>query len=82
MVQIYLRRPGDTDAPSHTLRAFQRVYIPKGETKEVVLTLSDDNFLWFDTQTNAMNLVEGNYELLYGGTSDIDSLHKIQVKVL
>ena len=82
VVQIYLRRPGDTDAPSHTLRAFQRVYIPKGETKEVVLTLSDDNFLWFDTQTNAMNLIEGNYELLYGGTSDIDSLHKIQVKVL
>ena len=81
VVQIYLTRPGDTDAPSHTLRAFKRIYIPKGETKEVDFTLSDDNFLWFDTSTNNMNLVNGKYELLYGGTSDKSQLKKVQITV-
>ncbi len=82
VVQIYLRRPGDADAPSHTLRAFKRVYIPAGETKEVNLPLSDDNFLWFDTATNNMNLVSGDYELLYGGTSDASHLNKIRLTIL
>ena len=82
VVQIYLRRSGDADAPSHTLRAFKRVYIPAGETKEVNLTLSDDNFLWFDTATNNMNLVSGDYELLYGGTSDASHLNKIRLTIL
>ena len=81
VVQVYLTRPGDTDAPSHTLRAFKRIYIPKGETKEVNFTLSDDNFLWFDTSTNNMNLVNGKYELLYGGTSDKSQLKKVQITV-
>ena len=80
-VQVYLRRPGDADAPSHTLRAFKRVYVPKGETKEIKLTLSDDNFLWFDTSTNNMNLISGEYELLYGGTSDTRQLKKIRLMI-
>ena len=82
VVQVYLRRPGDADAPSHTLRAFQRVHINKGETQKVILSLSDENFLWFNPDTNDMNLVKGEYELLYGGTSDTNALHTIRLTIL
>ena len=82
VVQVYLRRPGDADAPSHTLRAFQRVHINKGETQKVILSLSDENFLWFNPATNDMNLVKGEYELLYGGTSDTNALHTIRLTIL
>lgn len=81
VVQVYLSRPDDKEAPSHTLRAFKRVYIPKGETANVNFTLNDETFQWFDTNTNTMRLVKGNYELLYGGTSDVNALQKISISI-
>ena len=57
------------------------VYIPKGETANVNFTLNDETFQWFDTNTNTMRLVKGNYELLYGGTSDVNALQKISISV-
>lgn len=81
VVEVYLSRPDDKEAPSHTLRAFKRVFVPKGKTIDVTFTLNDDTFQWFDTGTNTMRLVKGNYELLYGGTSDVKDLHKINISV-
>ena len=81
VVQVYLSRPDDKEAPSHTLRAFKRVYIPKGETANINFTLNDETFQWFDTNTNTMRLVKGNYELLYGGTSDVNALQKISISI-
>lgn len=79
VVQVYLSRPDDKEAPSHTLRAFKRVSVPKGETVNVNFTLNDETFQWFDTGTNTMRLVNGNYELLYGGTSDVNALKRISI---
>lgn len=81
VVEVYLSRPDDKEAPSHTLRAFKRVFVPKGKTVDVAFTLNDDTFQWFDTGTNTMRLVKGNYELLYGGTSDVKDLKKINISV-
>lgn len=81
VVQVYLSRPDDKEAPSHTLRAFKRVSVPKGETVNVNFTLNDETFQWFDTGTNTMRLVNGNYELLYGGTSDVNALKKISIRI-
>lgn len=81
VVEVYLSRPDDKEAPSHTLRAFKRVFVPKGKTVDVAFTLNDDTFQWFDTGTNTMRLVKGNYELLYGGTSDVKDLKKITISV-
>ena len=81
VVQVYLSRPDDKEAPSHTLRAFKRVSVPKGETVNVNFTLNDETFQWFDTGTNTMRLVNGNYELLYGGTSDVNALKRISIRI-
>ena len=81
VVQVYLRRPGDKEGPSHTLRAFKRVSIAKGTTNKVTLTLTKEDFEWFDTETNTMRPIEGTYEILYGGTSDIKQLKAIKVAV-
>ena len=80
-VQVYLSCPGDKEGPSHTLRAFKRVHIAKGQRANVSFTLDNETFQWFDTNTNTMRMVEGNYELLYGGTSRIDQLQKISISV-
>ena len=81
VVQVYLRRPGDKEGPSHTLRAFRRVSIAHGATENVTISLNKETFEWFDTQTNTMRPIEGDYELLYGGCSEFGKLKAIAVTV-
>ncbi len=79
VVQVYLRRPGDSEGPVQALRAFKRVAIGKGETKQVKIELADEDFEWFDTRSNTMRPVGGEYEILYGGTSDRSRLKVAKV---
>lgn len=74
VVQIYLRRPDDKEGPTLTLRAFERINIKKGETRNIIIKLNDEDLEWFDTTTNTMRPLSGTYEILYGGTSDIKQL--------
>ena len=70
IVQVYLSRPNDSEGPLQTLRAFKRVFIPKGQTVNVTLTLDEKSLEWFDTETNTMRPLKGAYTIYYGGTSD------------
>ena len=70
IVQVYLSRPNDSEGPVQTLRAFKRVFIPKGQTVNVTLTLDEKSLEWFDTETNTMRPLKGAYTIYYGGTSD------------
>lgn len=79
VVQVYLRRPSDVNGPNKTLRAFKRVYIGKGETSNINFELSNNDFEWFDTQNNVMRPLEGEYEILYGASSEDSCLQKINV---
>lgn len=81
VVQVYVRRPGDTEAPSHALRAFKRVAIAKGQASQVEIPLLKEDFEWFDTNTNTMRPIEGEYELLYGGSSDLNHLKSVSITV-
>lgn len=81
VVQVYLRKPGDTDAPQRTLRGFKRVKLNAGQQQEVCISLTDESFEWFDTNTNTMHPVAGNYELLYGGSSRLEDLKVLPVEI-
>jgi beta-glucosidase len=79
VVQVYVRNTADADGPLKSLRAFQRVDVPVGQTKEVTLTLYPEAFEWFDTESNTMRTKEGTYEVFYGNSSDAKDLKKLQV---
>ena len=81
VVQVYLRKPGDTDAPQRTLRGFKRVKLNAGQQQEVCISLTDESFEWFDTNTNTMHPVAGNYELLYGGSSRLEDLKVLPIEI-
>lgn len=81
VVQVYVKRVGDNNGPSHALRAFKRVNIAKGATENVEIQLSADSFEWFDEAHNLMRPIEGEYQILYGGTSDTDKLSSIAITV-
>jgi len=81
VVQLYLRRPGDTEGPSHALRGFKRVSIPAGNSVDVEFELTPESFEWFDTGHNVMATIPGKYEILYGPSSDLTVLKSLKYEI-
>ena len=82
VVQIYLRKLGDPDAPLKTLRAFQRVTLKAGKAQNVAINLSPSAFETFDAASSMVKVCPGKYELLYGNSSDDSSLKSIALQIL
>ena len=70
VVQLYVRRPDDPEGPIQSLRGFQRVFIPAGQTVKVCFDLSDDVFLYWSPEAGDLVPLKGEWELRYGDRSD------------
>lgn len=82
VVQVYIRNLQDPGGPSKSLRAFQRVHVKSGTTKKVMIKLPPTSFEFFDPQTGTMTIKPGEYEILYGGSSDDENLKMLSVEVI
>lgn len=69
VIQIYLRKVDDTDGPIKALRAFKRVSLKAGESKDVTIPFTKENFEWWDVSTNTMRPVEGKFVMTVGTDS-------------
>lgn len=74
VVQLYVRKPGDTDGPLMTLRGFQRVSVPAGKTVKVVFPLTWKTFEWWSDSNGRMESTSGRFDILVGNSSDIRDL--------
>ena len=79
VVQVYIRKVGDTDGPVKSLRAFHRVELEPGEKQTVSFDLTKDSFEFFDTETNTMRTVPGEYEIMYGNSSDTADENRLSI---
>lgn len=77
VVQLYVQRPEDQSGPNKTLRGFKRVFIAAGDTCLVSFPLNEETFNWWDTSTNTVHPMSGQYNLMYGGTSDDQELKSL-----
>ena len=65
-----------------SLRGFRRVELKAGESRRVSIELSPEAFEFFDTSTNTMRVVPGEYEIMYGNSSDTPEGNKLKVELL
>ena len=79
VVQVYIRNMADNDGPLKSLRAFSRVAVKAGQTVSTQLQLTPQSFEFFDTETNTMRTKAGNYEVLYGNSSQPSDLKRLTV---
>ena len=79
VVQVYLRKVGDAEGPIMALRGFKRISVKPGETLNAVIEIPLKNFEWYDPASESMKVLPGEYELLIGGSSDINKLHKYSI---
>ena len=79
IVQVYVRKLNDTNGPYKTLKGFQRVDIAAGKTVESTIGLPRTSFEYFDRAQGKMSVTAGEYEVLYGNSSDNKDLKTIKV---
>ena len=81
IIQVYLRRPADESGPNKTLRAYQRVALAPGESREVEIDFPRERFETWDADKSAMRVIGGRYELLVGNSADPGALKTIKVNI-
>lgn len=69
VIQIYLRKEEDTDGPTKALRAFKRVSLRAGESKDITIPFTQENFEWWDVSSNTMRPLAGKYLMTVGTDS-------------
>jgi len=79
VVQLYVRNPRDSRGPIKTLKAFVRTEVKAGQTAKVNIPLPRESFELWDSSTNSMRVVPGNYEVFVGTSSDSKDLQKIEI---
>lgn len=80
--QIYVR-PVDSKVfkAEKELKGFEKVFLKKGEEKEIEIVLSDDAFCHYDIASSSWKTESGKYEILVGSSSrDIRLVKPVEVK--
>jgi beta-glucosidase len=52
------------------LKAFEKIYLEKGETKEITLILEKEAFTYFDEKTRKFKVDSGNYMIMLAQNAD------------
>ena len=78
IVQVYVRKVGDSDGPLKTLRAFKRIDIAAGKTATAMISLPPAAFEFYNAIHGKMEVTPGEYELLYGNSSAEKDLKMIK----
>jgi beta-glucosidase len=80
-VQVYVKKDGDTEGPIKTLRAFKKVNLKVGESKNVEIELGKNAFEFFDNTTNTVRTTPGLYHVWYGTSSFKQDLKEIDITI-
>ena len=81
VVQVYVRRPADTEGPVKTLRGYARVNLKAGEKQQVEISMPRERFETWDAQTNTMRVVPGTYLVMVGSSSADKDLQTLEVRL-
>ncbi len=81
VVQLYIRNLSDSEGPLKSLRAFQRISVKAHQTAEATLTLTRKSFEFWDPETNTMRVKPGQYEILYGTSSQDKDLKRKTITI-
>ena len=71
---MYVKKVNDTSGLVKTLKGFKRTEIAAGKTINAVITLPYNAFEFYDDKSLQMDVMPGEYEIWYGGSSNANDL--------
>ena len=70
-VQLYVHDvKASVERPEKELKAFQKVFLQPGETREVTLTIGTDALSFYDADAHQWRAEAGDFDALIGTASD------------
>ncbi|THU31088.1 glycoside hydrolase family 3 protein [Niastella caeni] len=81
IVQVYVRKTGDSEGPLKTLRGFKRIAVPAGKTATALIDLPFEAFEFYNTDLGKMTVAPGEYELFYGNSSAEKDLKVVKISI-
>jgi len=81
IVQVYVRKVNDIEGPLKTLKGFQRVKVQAGKTGLAKIVLPPSSFEFYDWKQRKMAVTPGEYEILYGSSSDSKDLKMTKITI-
>ena len=81
IIQVYVHKMNDADGPLKTLRSVQRVNVAAGKTTRAAISLPHTAFEFFDRSLGKTTVTAGEYEVMYGSSSDNKDLKSIKVTI-
>lgn len=81
IVQVYIHKVNDIEGPIKTLRGFQRVELAAGKSGQATIDLTPSAFEFFDWAQRKMMVTPGDYEVLYGNSSDVKALKSLKITI-
>ena len=81
IVQVYVRKLNDIDGPLKTLKGFKRVEMAKGKTEEITIDLPSSSFEFYDWNQRKMAVMPGEYEIMYGNSSNAKDLKSTSILI-
>jgi Beta-glucosidase-related glycosidases len=81
IVQVYIHKVNDIGGPIKTLRGFQRVELAAGKSGQATIDLTPSAFEFFDWAQRKMMVTPGDYEVLYGNSSDVKALKSLKITI-
>lgn len=76
VAQLYIGAPATKRiTPKMQLRAFRKIFLRKGESKQITIPLSQDDFETFDPCLYTDNVEAGDYDIYIGASSQDIRLH-------
>jgi len=81
IVQVYIHKVNDIEGPIRTLRGFQRVELAAGKSVQATIDLPPSAFEFFDWAQRKIMVTSGDYEVLYGNSSDAKALKILKITI-
>lgn len=81
IVQVYVKRLGDAQAPVKALKGFQRVSLKAGESATLSIELPASSFAYYEASADDLVVKPGAYQILYGGSSASKDLKALALTV-
>jgi beta-glucosidase len=82
VIQVYVHKVGDNDGPIKSLKGFQRVNVAAGRTEQIHMSLPYTSFETYDRHRGIMFVAPGEYEIMYGNSSDVKNLKMNKITIL
>ena len=76
-VQVYVKALDDAGAPIKSLKGFQKLDIPAGQTATASITLDGEAFEFYDEKIDELSVKPGRYQILYGTSSRDEDLQTL-----